>query len=204
MISHFLLSLKHWIRGVCLGGLLFFCLPLGGVSSARAVETMDLPLQLQFKLLIKAATYNRAQRQKDPNTLRVGLIYSKEAGSETIVRDIQNLFGNASLQVRKYAVEVFPLVYENASMLKKLTTSRSINVYYVAPGNSENLTTILNISQELQILTTTGVSDYVYDGVHLGVANNGSRPEFLYNRTTAQSGGTDFHANFLRLVKVVN
>lgn len=173
------------------------------VSSGSALENMDLPINLQFKLLIKAATFDRSQKEKDAKTLRVGVLYSSEEGSEQVARNVFELFGGNRTKVRQYVLELVPIEVESSIQLLADTAKNEIHAYYIAPGNQGHLLEILNTSQQLQMLTMTGIPDYVHQGVTLGVANNGSRPEFLYNYHTAQQNGVDFHSNFLRLVRVI-
>ncbi len=172
-------------------------------KSSWALERMDLPIQLQFKLLIKAATYNRAQTTKDPEVLRVGLVYSKEPNSEQVAKEVFALFGTSQTTVRQYKLAVIPIEFQNLEQFKQDTEGSKIHIYYITPGSISYLPSVLDISNQLKILTITGITDYVYRGVTLGVANNGSRPEFLYNWETARNNGADFHSNFLRLVRVV-
>lgn len=179
-------------------------LAIGMVSSTSlAFESMDLPIQLQFKLLIKAATYDRSQQARDSSILRVGIVHTSHENSLQVAQDVYTLFGDAKLPVRQYMLEVVPIEFHNREQLKKDTNKNQIHVYYIAPGNTPNLPSILETSRQFQILTMTGISDYVHQGVTLGVASNGSRPQFLYNQTTAHTSGVDFHANFLRLVRVI-
>ncbi|MBF0288911.1 MAG: YfiR family protein [SAR324 cluster bacterium] len=172
-------------------------------GNSGAVEKMDLPIQLQFKLLIKAATYNRAQSIKDPEVLRVGLVYSQQSNSQQVAQEVFALFGTVETKVRQYKLAVVPIEFQNTRQFKQDTEGSKIHIYYITPGSTSHLASILDISNQLKILTMTGISEYVHQGVALGVANSGSRPEFIYNGETARNSGADFHSNFLRLVRVI-
>ena len=81
----------------------------GSAGIAWSEESMDLPIKLQFKLLIKASTYNRLQKQKDPQSLRVGIIYSGGPESEKVAKHIMNTtINNSSKRKTQFAVLNLP------------------------------------------------------------------------------------------------
>ncbi|MBF0240560.1 MAG: DUF4154 domain-containing protein [SAR324 cluster bacterium] len=169
-----------------------------------ALETMDTPVELQIKLLVQASTYDRNQKNKPPpGVLRIGVIHTESTDSQKVADEIMGQFAEKHMTVRKYELQLESITFKDASNLKEATRSRNIHMYYIAPGNRNNLSTIIDLGKEMKIMTMTGVADYVYAGTTIGVQNNGSRPQFLYNQQSAEENAADFDANFLRMVKFV-
>ncbi|MBF0240302.1 MAG: YfiR family protein [SAR324 cluster bacterium] len=167
-------------------------------------EVMELPVKLQFKLLITASTYNRFENSTDPAQIHVGIIHPGDSISKEMVSEILETFGKPNTTFRKYKLQISPILFEGFEQLKEQTLSNHIQMYYITPGSQSYLSSIMAVSKSLKILTTTGVRDYIYSGITLGVVNQGARPEFLFNRNAAEHTGVDFNSNFLRMVHVVN
>lgn len=194
----------HYKKMISMMGVICFLLATVYASYGLGKDSTRLPLDLEFKLLIKASTYNRAQKQKDPEMLRIGLLHTQEDHSKDYVQQILKKFGTLDLKVRQYRFTLIPMPVDHQDNLISEAQKDDIHIFYVAPGTDTQLPAILQASESLKVLTITGVSDYVYEGLTLGVSIRGSRPEFLYNEDHASRDGTDFDSNFLRMVRVIN
>ena len=77
------------------------------------------------------------------------------------------------------------------------------NMLYIAPGNARNLQKLLQMCQGQKIITTTGVPEYVEQGVAVGIGVRQDRPEILINLRSSKSAGSEFDASLLRIARVV-
>jgi hypothetical protein len=168
-------------------------------------EIMPVPAELQVPLILKILTYDRNFESKTQTELRVGIVFvSGNPASIKAKNEIVEVFRSFSDKtVKKLAIKHSAVEYVSDSQVEEAARSNQFNIFYVAPGNSKNLDTLLRISRARQIITTTGVPAYVDRGIAVGVGVEQDKPHVLINLTSSKAEGSEFDASLLRIAKVV-
>ena len=62
---------------------------------------------------------------------------------------------------------------------------------------------ITRVSQARQVTTTTGIPDFVRQGVAVGIGQRRGKPQIYINLEASKSEGSEFDASLLRIATVV-
>lgn len=174
--------------------------------AARAQE-MATPLDVQFALFRKILTFDRklSAQQGNRKELTIGILYQQgfRASSKTREEamrllaepDFQKLDGVA---LRGVAIDVG----DGKGLAEKVAGHR-LDVLYVAPLRAVGIETITEISRGRKLTTLTGVSEYVEEGLAIGIGTRGGKPLIIVNLTAAKAEGCDLDSQLLKLAKVV-
>jgi hypothetical protein len=190
---------SHWLRGAFMIGLLSLCWTAGAALAAQGRSDSDvitLPFGHQIAFLLKALAhgYDLDHIQEYKTGFRLGIVFNpNDRLSAEAQADVSTVMPSMSYD---RPVSGFPIPFANADQLREAIRSNRINVVYICPGNDRNVSLIVQIARELNVLTSTGIEKYVRDGVGLGVHGSPRgrdfKPAFSVNRLTA-----NFHADFL-------
>jgi uncharacterized cupredoxin-like copper-binding protein len=174
-------------------------------AGSAAAEQMALAAEQQVPLILKVLTYDRQFEARTKGTeVAIGIVYDPaDRDSAKATDEISStLFKWSGKTVKKLPIKYFTIEYVSHDQVEKFVKQKNINVIYVAPGNSKNLTSLTKMSQALGITSVTGVPDYVRKGVAVGIGVVQDRPQVLINLTSSKSEGSDFDASLLRLATV--
>jgi hypothetical protein len=177
----------------------------GDQAAAPDADVMPVSPDLQIPLILKVLTYDRHFENRASTELTVGIVYSPEnAASAQAMTAIAGVFQTFSDKtVRNVAIRYSSVGFTNQEALERFAQSNKVNVFYIAPGNARNLETLLKISGVQQIVTTTGVPEYVEKGVAVGIGVRQDKPQILINLPSSKSAGVEFDASLLRIARVI-
>ena len=180
-------------------------LAAGQDSPSALSEVMPVPPDLQIPLILKILTYDRNFGNWAPLQLRVGIVYSpNDPSSLSTMNQIAQVFESfADKTVKNVPIRYTLVAYTSDTSVESMARSNQVNVFYITPGNSENLEKLLQISKTQQIITTTGVPEYVEKGVSVGIGVRQDKPQILINLASSKSEGSEFDASLLRIARVV-
>jgi hypothetical protein len=162
---------------------------------------MALSVERQVPILFKILTYDRNFEKKAGAELVIGIVYDpSNLDSAKATTELGNaLYQSKDKTVKQLPVKYYTIEYVNNAALEAFVKEKGISVLYLAPGNTRNLTNILQLSQELRLTTLTGVPDYVRRGAAVGLAQGADRPQILVNLQSTRNEGSDFEASFLSM-----
>ena len=175
-------------------------------ADVPGAEIMPVPAELQVPLILKILTYDRNFGSRSKSELRVGIVFVPgDPVSLKAKNEIAGVFrGFNDKTVRNVAIRHTEVEYTSDSQIEEVVRANRFNIFYVAPGNSGNIETLLRISHARQIITTTGVPAYVDKGIAVGVGVGvEDTPRVLINLPSAKAEGSEFDASLLRIAKVV-
>jgi hypothetical protein len=170
-----------------------------------AAEQMALSAEQQVPLILKVLTYDRQFEARMKGTeVAIGIVYDPaDRDSAKATDEISStLFKWSGKTVKRLPIKYFTIEYVSHDQVEKFVKQKTINVLYIAPGNSKNLVSLTKMSQALGITSVTGVPEYVRKGVAVGIGVVQDRPQVLINLTSSKSEGSDFDATLLRLATV--
>jgi ABC-type phosphate/phosphonate transport system substrate-binding protein len=174
--------------------------------NVRAESTpMAVAADRQVTLLLKILTYDRQLEAKAGDELVIGIVSAPRdldsaQAAEAVMNTLHSYLGKT---VKRLPLQFYVHIYSTPDKFMQWIRSKKIAVLYVTPGHDGNLSEMLKISQQLKITTTTGVPDYVYKGVSVGIGARQSKPQILINLTSSRREGSEFDASLLRIATIV-
>jgi hypothetical protein len=192
-------TLKHRLAYILPGLLLCLLCPRG--AGAEMVVAADR----QVTLLLKILTYDRQLEAKAGNELVIGIVsVPRDADAAQATESVMNtLHSYLGKTVKRLPLQFYTHIYSTPEKLTQWIQLKKINVLYVTPGHDGHLNDLLKVCQNLKITTTTGVPDYVYKGVSVGIGARQAKPQILINLTSSRREGSEFDASLLRIATII-
>jgi hypothetical protein len=174
--------------------------------SLLAGQENDLPPDLQAKLLLKILTFDRNLEERADSAVVVGIVYNAESEDSKKARlDLSSALENYSeKKVKGLPVSHVSLEYSSWSDLSAEIRYSGVSVLYITPGNADNLKGVLKASRAQRVLTACGVVSYAEEGISVGMALKGKKPQIIINISSAKAEGCDFSSQLLKLARVIN
>ena len=171
------------------------------MADCASAENMSVPMDRQIFSILKILTYDRNLIERMRPQINIGIVYVSGDSESIETRDelLAVLRGLSGKTVKGLPFAYLATPFVSAAELEQWARSNQVNVLYVTPGNSTNLGEILQVSRDLQIMTTTGVLDYVRQGVAVGVSAVLDKPKPLINLPSCKLEGSEFDASLLRI-----
>jgi hypothetical protein len=181
---------------------LSLALLLGRLAGA---EAMALNAEAQVPLLLKVLTYDRNFERKAGRELAIGIVHDPSDRDSAQATDAVGsaLFKLASRTVKGLPLKYYTIEYTGPADLERFVKEKRISALYVAPGSVKSLPALLKLSDELDLITLTGIPDYVRRGVAVGIGLNQDKPQIFINLASARAQGSDFDASLLRIATVL-
>lgn len=185
-------------------GLLVFIFTFAGLLVPIYAEKMPVPADIQLTLLMKILTYDRALKERCPESINIGVLYnSKDESSVEAKGEIVDVLNKyAGRKVSKLPFEYSEVDWQSKDSLINWIQENKINMLYIAPGFSEQIKEITAITQELNILSTTGIPKYVKKGVSICIGLKNEKPQIIVNLESSKEEGVDLDAKMLRIAKL--
>lgn len=170
-------------------------------APARAQE-MPAPVDRQVVLLTRILQFDRALQERVGDEVVVALVYQGRFRASLVARDqVANLLGGQ--RVGRRTVRVVPVELVAGRSLAEDLVASGAWVVYVAPLRATDVAEIAAVTRALGILTSSGVPEYVSEGLAVGISLRGDRPEIVINLEAALAEGARFSSELLKLSRVV-
>lgn len=162
-------------------------------------------MDVQYPLFLKILTFDRQLDQRAGREVVIGVVYQDRVRASWLAKDeFLGVVANSAIKrIRNTPVRAVPIAVDADEKFEAELIRKGVDVLYVAPLRAHDVRKITRLSQKRQILTLTGVPEYVESGVAIGIGIAGDTPEILVNLECARKEGADLHANLLRLAKLV-
>ena len=188
-------GLKKGLLGCAL--LLQAVSPLLGAPQAMGVELGD---QIQLILMAIERDRNfgdRMRRQGVERGVRMAIVY--DPSERSLKNEMLSVFQGHASTPGGLSVTYFPLAYTSGGEWEQEARRLEINVLYITPGTEDHLQQLVKFCREYGVMSTTGVPDFVEQGVSLGMRIRLDRPRYIIHLGASKCEGTKFTSNFLRL-----
>lgn len=191
------------IAGLC-SGMITLCLFTN--TTAAAAETPPVPGNLQVSLIMKILTFDRALHQHSGDRVDMLLLYvAGNAQSEAARKEIAGVFDDLG---RDKTISNLPFAYqslawESKAELDTFLKENDTDLLYVMPGHGEHIPDITDITQDLDVLSVSGVPEYVNKGISIGIGVKNEKPEIIINLPSARAEGADLDTKLLRIATVI-
>lgn len=165
-------------------------------------QTLDVPVDVQVPLFLKATTYDRtfASKLQKNGQIQIGIVYQEK--NRASVKEMEEL--QAALRKPgagfKIGITLIPLVDgEDASARKEWS---EVSAVYLTTMRGLDLAAILRQSHDHKVMSVATQPDWVSKGVTMGFELIGARPKFAINRNGALAEGCDFSSQLLKLATI--
>ncbi len=185
----------------CLAGALFISILASPIAGAD--PEMDTGTNVQIALLHKIFTFDSNMAADAGSMVNIGILYEPTDAASIIVKNnVKDSFKRViGLTIAGLPVEISEISFESSDQLS--SSIQSLDIIYITPGNSNNLSTITRICQQKKVRTFTGVSKLVSNGICVGITARDSKPKILINQTASVASGADFSPTLLKLAEVI-
>ena len=167
-------------------------------------QEIAVPVNLQAALFSKVLPFNRTLHSRTKGKIVIGIVCQDRFKFSRSVRDeffdaMSKLPPDeiAALQFQLVAIDI------DKTRLEPSIVNDSIDVLYIAPLRAVDLGEIASISRTKQVLTLTGVPEYVQAGLSVGIGTKAGKPQILINLKAAKLEHADFNSQFLKIGKIV-
>ncbi len=198
MKRHFPQKFIFWKQAGLIGLLLLF-------ATLGDAQEMPVPVDLQLPLFTKILTFDKNLEQRAGDSLRITVVYQKLYRYSDNTREA--FFSNAGIMgLRK--INGIPIVLlshdlHTAEELQKFISEQKIDIIYIAPLRAVPVDEITGLSRELKVLSISGVTDYMQQGVSVGLDIKGDKPEIIINKNNSGQEGADFSSRLLHLARII-
>ena len=169
-------------------------------------QEMEVPLELQFKLILKALSFDRSLPERCGDSLDFCILYqSKFLPSEHIKREVLRMAQNDS---RMSSLDNIPIAWKTLDLQKpadltSIIQHKTVDILYVTPLRTVDITSIADFCRSYKINSVTGVTEYLDRGLALAIGAFGDKPMLIINLPAAKAEGADYSSQLLKLSKVI-
>ena len=198
MKRHFPQKFIFWKQAGLIGLLLLF-------ATLGDAQEMPVPVDLQLPLFTKILTFDKNLERRAGDSLRITVVYQKLYRYSDNTREA--FFSTAEIMgLRK--INGIPIVLlshdlHTAEELQKFISEQKIDIIYIAPLRAVPVDEITGFSRELKVLSISGVTDYMQQGVSVGLDIKGDKPEIIINKNNSGQEGADFSSRLLHLARII-
>ena len=189
--------------GLRLGVGALACLLAGG--RALGAQDMAVPVETQVPILAKVLEFNRKLAGHREGELVIGILHQRRFRTslnvaEEVNRAVSRLPAGV-VQGRRIRTVAIP--FDDQVDLASVLAREQIDVLYVAPLRAVDLDALKATCRASQVVTVTGVPEYVERGLAIGVGVKGERPEIVINLDASRAEGAELNAQVLRIARIV-
>ena len=174
------------------------------IAMSQAQE-IEVPVKLQIPLFLKILTFDRNLKARVGDEIVIGIVYQKKFRTSLNVKDE---FANTMEELAVKSLKDIPIRSVSIDIddqpdLARAISRDPIDILYITPLRAMEIRTIAAISRAKQVITLTGVPDYVESGIAVGLGIKDNKPQIIINLQAAKAEGADFNSQLLSLSKVI-
>jgi hypothetical protein len=177
-----------------------------GVGAARlGAQDMAVPVETQVPILAKVLEFNRKLAGHREGELVIGILHQRRYRTSVNVADeVQRAVSRLPVGVvQGRHIRTVAIALEDQADLESVLAREQIDVLYVAPLRAVDLDALKATCRASQVITVTGVPEYVERGLAIGVGVKGERPEIVINLDASRAEGAELNAQVLRIARIV-
>lgn len=179
---------------------LLFILP-----SLSPTLASEIPARLQLQLFVKILAFDHKFQDRTGDKLIVGVVYQEKFPESVQARaEIETaLKTDSATTIKGLKIHAVFIPFRSVSDLERRLAADSIDLLYVTPLRSVEISEIAAISQRRHVVTLSGVSGYVHEGLAIGLFLREDRPRILINLKASRAEGAEISAQVLKLAEVI-
>jgi len=167
-------------------------------------QTMEVPVKLQLALLFKILTFDRNFKERVGDEVVIAVGYQEKHRRSLDAKDeLLRVVKESSLKrIEDIPFRLVSIDMDDTNLAGAISRNK-VDILYITPLRAAKIETITDVSRAKEIMTVTGVPDYVEAGCAVGIGTEGEKPLIIINLPAAKAEGTDFSSQLLKLAKVV-
>lgn len=174
-------------------------------SQFAKAQTPAIPVEVQFQIFFKILSFDKNINKRGADGLNILIVYQKKYRSSlALFNDINTMLEDSSIKsINKIPVR-FHFVNIDETTISSIAKAEKINLIYLCPLRGVDITDITLFTRENDILSFTGISEYVYAGISVGVELKNQKPQIIINLNAAKEELADFSSQLLRISKIIS
>ena len=186
------------MSGMLILSLLVLAAPL--VSRAAMVPEWD-----QMMIFLKVLTYDRTISTSETDTLKIGVLFDSRNASSVKSSDeiIRVLKANQGKTINNHQFAYELLDSNSQTPLRDSITNSQVSILYITIKQGSKLPEVIETTRDLDILTLTGVEEYIKQGVAISIGIRGGAPRIILNLNAIKAEGHEFNSNLYRVCEVI-
>jgi hypothetical protein len=178
--------------------LLYAGMPAGG-------QEMPVPVDVQYPLFTRILTFDRNLQRTNHATITIGVLYQPNVRMSTAAKDdfFEAASRSPSLEVFGRTIDLVGIEFTSPDHLEDSLAAAGIAALYLTPMRTIDIGALTAIAEKYNIITMTGVPEYVDMGVVIGIETRGDRPVIIINLPRARAAGADLSSQLLKLARII-
>jgi len=172
-------------------------------SFSGGTGEMALPVEDQIPLMLKILSYDKSL-MAHPDSIVVGVLYQDRFRQSLVTKDKAVDILNTFTTLSGHSLITVPVSIDNSIPFSQELKEKHVSVLYVTPLRSYSLSNITEFSRTEQIVTLTGVPQYLKSGLSVSLDSKGGKPHILINLNASLIEGARFHSQLLKLAQIID
>jgi hypothetical protein len=170
-----------------------------------SAQEMDVPMNLQYSLIGKILSFDRALKSDSNDTVVIGILYQSKFRISLNAKNELLIYAKADVnnKIGSHPVQWIGIEVNSGDEINTVLETENIAVLYVAPMRNVAIREIAQITRAKHILSLTGIPEYLEDGLAVGIGAKGDKPFIYVNLAASKAEGADFNSQFLKFVQIV-
>jgi hypothetical protein len=167
-----------------------------------AAQEMDVPLDLQAKLLPKILRYNHSLKAARSGEFLIGIAH--QASYRTSL-EVKNDLMNRHMDeiVDGLPIRFVSLPVESEATLEAALADTPLDAIYIAPLRAVDIGAVARICRGRRLISFSGIAAYTRLGLCVGFGMRGGKPQMHINLPAARAVGAEFSSRLLEICKVI-
>jgi hypothetical protein len=183
------------------------CVVMIATLEASRAQEGEVPVDVQFQLLLKVLTFNRALSARSGRYYTIGVVYQKKyRPSNDLFNELVELGaggGGAVPTAGAYPCKIQPIEVSDDIDLHAVVRQTQVDLIFLAPLRGIDVADIVQLASEEKILTTSANSMDVESGICIGIGQASGKPRILINLSATRASGADFSSKLLKISTVI-
>ena len=184
-------------------------LVLSFLSQGKFAQGDEATAQRKALLLLKALSSDKnlsAKIKKTGGKATVAIVFADASDeSKTEKAEMEQAFKTLekTTTVAGMPIQTSSIAFiSNQDFSDKIAALKPV-LLYVCTALGDKIANITLITRAGSILSTSGIEQYIYGGISIGVIIVNEKPKYLVNLAASKSEGADFPVSFLRFVEMI-
>ncbi len=164
-----------------------------------------LPVAVHVPVLLKVLSFKRSLVPRAGAELIIGIVYQRNfrASLKTKEKLLEMFNGPSVHTIGNTPIRCVSIEVTDGRELAKDGLRDDVDVLYITPMRAISLERVTAASRSKQLLTLTGVPEYVKAGISIGIGSLDNKPIVLVNLAALRAEGAPFNSQLLNIAKVV-
>jgi len=171
---------------------------------AILAQRIKVPVDLQIKVIPKILSLNKNFSLEKEDQFNFSILYSNnQRNSKQIFEAFKEVFDRRKIKIKNQHAIYHSIEVSDLSALRNHLRKNKIRMLYLTPIRGFDISKISRICKEEQVLTITGVEEYVENDVSVIFGLLENKLKIYINRKSAKQEGVNFSSRLLKIAKII-